>query len=116
MAKMLVLNMGDGDANENYSAREIINNGVASEISEKELIEKAGVTAQDLSLTRAPEQGQIDALDPIYISYFIPWNSFTNYEFAKKHEFHDLTHEWNRTQHVENFDQVDSRDTLFTHG
>ncbi len=66
------------------------------------------MTAEDLILTKAPTDEELNFLDPIYISYFVPWNSVTNYEFAKKRGFHDLTHEWNRTHHVENFDQVDS--------
>lgn len=100
---------GGTDANESYSAREQLNNGVASGIDENELISKAGVSPADLFLTRAPEQDILDSLNPIYISYFVPWNSVSNAEFAKKHGFHDLTHEWKRTHHVEDFDQVDSR-------
>ena len=100
---------GGADAKETYSAREQLSNGVASGIDEKELIDNAGVTVQDLYLTRAPKQEDLDKLDPIYISYFTQWNSFKNYEFAKQHGFHDLTHEWDRTHHVENFDQIDSR-------
>ena len=94
---------------ETYSAREQINNGVASEVDEQELIEKAGVTAQDLFLTRAPAPEVLEKLDPIYISYFVPWNSVEHAVFARQHGFHDLTHEWKRTQCVEDFDQVDSR-------
>jgi hypothetical protein len=45
----------------------------------------------------------------MYLSYFLPWNSVKNYEFAKSRGFRDLTHEWDRTQHAENFDQLDSR-------
>lgn len=100
---------GGENSKETYSAREQLNNGVASGVEEAELIRETGVTAQDLYLTRAPEQEVLDSLDPIYISYFVPWNSFRNYEFAKKHGFHDLTHEWIRTHEVQNFDQVDSR-------
>lgn len=100
---------GGTDAEETYSAKEQINNGVAIDINERELVEKAGVTLKDLLFTKAPSKEELDKLDPIYISYFIPWNSIENYEFAKKHGFHDLTHEWDRTHHVENFDQVDSR-------
>ena len=100
---------GGADAEETYSAREQLNNGVATGIEEQELIENAGVTAQDLFMTRAPKADIMDRLDPIYLSYFINWNSVKNYEFASKHGFHDLTHEWTRTQCVENFDQVDSR-------
>ena len=100
---------GGLDAVETYSAREQLNNGVASGIDEKELIEFAGVSEKDIYLTRAPKKEDIEKLDPIYISYFIQWNSFNNYEFAKKRGFHDLTHEWKRTHTVEDFDQVDSR-------
>ena len=100
---------GGSDAKETYSAKEQLNNGVASGFDEQELIDGAGVTSKDLYLTRAPEQEDLDKLDPIYISYFTQWNSFKNYEFARKHGFHDLTHEWNRTHHAECFDQVDSR-------
>lgn len=94
---------------ETYSAKDQLNNGVASDISEEELINKAGVSIKDLALLRAPSAEEMEILDPMYVSYFIPWNSFKNYEFAKKHGFHDLTHEWKRTHHVECFDQVDSR-------
>lgn len=100
---------GGADSEETYSAKEQINNGVATGIDENELIENVGMTLQDLSFTRAPKQSELDKLDPIYLSYFIPWNSVSNYVFAKKHGFHDLSHEWNRTHHVENFDQIDSR-------
>ena len=100
---------GGVDSEDTYSARAQINNGVASGMDESELIEKTGINVKDLVLTRAPEQEILDKLDPIYISYFLPWNSVDNYNFAKKHGFHDLTHEWRRTNHAEDFDQVDSR-------
>ena len=100
---------GGADYEETYSAREQLNNGVASGVDEEELIKNAGVSVQDLVLTRAPSREVLDSLDPIYISYFVEWNSVKNYEFAKQHGFHDLTHEWNRTQCLDNFDQVDSR-------
>ena len=78
---------GGAGYKETYSAKEQLNNGVASGISEEELIANAGVTAKDLSLTRAPDRSIIDSLDG----------------------FHDLTHEWRRTMCMEDFDQVDSR-------
>lgn len=100
---------GGKDAEETYSAKNQINNGAASGVDEDELIRETGIQKQDLLLTRAPEKEELDKLDPIYISYFLPWNSIANYEFARKHGFHDLTHEWTRTHHIEDFDQVDSR-------
>ena len=100
---------GGVDCGETYSAKEQLHNGVALGVDEKELIQNAGVTEEDLILVKAPGKEELEKLDPIYISYFRQWNSVSNYEFAKRHGFHDLTHEWKRTHHVEDFDQVDSR-------
>lgn len=100
---------GGNTAVDTYSAKEQLKNGVASDVDNQELINKANVSEKDLFLTKAPGKDELDRLDPIYISYYLSWNSVANYEFAKKHGFHDLEHEWKRTHHVENFDQIDSR-------
>lgn len=100
---------GGADYEETYSAKGQLNNGVASDIPLEELMEATGVSRQALEMTIAPSAEEMDQLDPMYVSYFQPWNSFANYEFAKSRGFHDLTHEWNRTHHVENMDQIDSR-------
>lgn len=94
---------------ETYSARNQLNNGVASDIGFEELLKIEGITQEVLELTKAPSEEDLNKLDPMYVSYFIPWNSFSNYHFALKRGFKDLTHEWNRTHHIENFDQIDSR-------
>jgi N-acetyl sugar amidotransferase len=99
---------GGQGAIDTYSAKDQINNGVGTGIPLEELLGD-GVTLKDLNFFEPPVASDLDKLDPIYISYFTPWNSLKNYELAKKHGFHDLTHEWNRTHHVEQFDQVDSR-------
>lgn len=98
---------GGADAVETYSAREQIYNGVGYGIPTEELL-RDGVTMKDLNFFEPPTKEQIATLDPIYLSYFLEWNSFKNYEIAKKFGFHDLTHEWKRTHHVEQMDQVDS--------
>lgn len=98
---------GGTDSKETYSARDIIGNGVASDIPLEELLGD-GITEKDLYLTEAPNTEALSKLDPIYLSYFVEWNSYKNYIFAKSRGFHDLTHEWDRTMSVENFDQVDS--------
>ena len=103
---------GGSDAKETYSAREILKNGVASDIPTEELLGE-GITEKELYLTKAPSTKEIEKLDPIYISYFVPWNGIKNYNIAKKYGFVDLTHEWNRTHHVENFNQIDSYGYLF---
>ena len=74
---------GGGGYEETYSAKGQIYNGVASEVSDDELIHEAGLSVRDLSLLKAPSAMEMDKLDPMYVSYFIPWNSFSNYEFAR---------------------------------
>ena len=99
---------GVGDILETYSSKDQITNGVGSGIPTEELMGD-GVTLKDLNFFEPPAIEQLNLLDPIYLSYFVEWNSFKNYEIAKRYGFHDLTHEWNRTHHVEQFDQIDSR-------
>lgn len=98
---------GGNSGAESYSARAQLENGVASAFSEEELL-SYGVEKNDLTFLNAPTKEELQKLDPIYISYFLPWNSVANYEFAKKRGFVDLTHEWDRTHCVENFDQIES--------
>jgi len=98
---------GGADSEETYSAREILKNGVASDISMVDLLGD-GITEKELVLTVAPSKEELDKLDPIYLSYYLPWNSYSNYIFSKSRGFRDLTHEWNRTMCIENYDQIDS--------
>ena len=56
---------GGSNAIDTYSAKAQLSNGVASDVDEQELIEKAGVIAQDLYLTRVPSKEVINNLDPI---------------------------------------------------
>lgn len=99
---------GGADDEDTYSARKQIFNGVASGISTEEIV-SYGIKEGELFFFDPPSNEDLEKLDPIYLSYFVPWNSYRNYIFAKRRGFHDLTHEWERTHHVENFDQVDSR-------
>lgn len=100
---------GDQKA-EKYSANDQIFNGVASDIPWGELIDDE-ISMKDLVLCVFPDKKELEELklDSIYLSYFVRWNSIKNYLFAKKRGFRDLTHEWIREHHIENFDQVDSR-------
>lgn len=98
---------GGGDSEETYSAREILSNGVASDIALEELVDE-NISIKDLDLTIAPPPLAFKQIDPIYLSYFVPWNSYSNYIFAKSRGFHDLVGEWDRTMCAEQFDQVDS--------
>lgn len=99
---------GGVDAEETYSARSQVENGVAVGYPIEQLV-SFGVEERDLSLIQPPSADVIAKLDPFYLSYFVEWNSVRNYAFAKSRGFHDLTGEWDRTHHAENFDQIDSR-------
>lgn len=99
---------GGAGSVETYSAKDQILNGVACGIDTEEIIRETGVSRKDLNFFTPPTEAQLDKLNPIYISYFTPWNSFKNYELAKRYGFHDLTHEWHRTHHIEDIDQIDS--------
>jgi N-acetyl sugar amidotransferase len=98
---------GGANAIETYSARDQINNGVGNGIDLQEFID-IGIDPKSLNFFDPPNQKNLDFLEPIYLSYFIMWSSFSNYEISKRNGFHDLTHEWTRTHHLEQFDQIDS--------
>ncbi|MDO4720813.1 MAG: N-acetyl sugar amidotransferase [Peptostreptococcaceae bacterium] len=103
---------GGTDREETYSARDQLNNGVASDIPWEELLDEQ-IGMKDLFFCQAPSKEQIESdLDPIYISYYLRWSSYSNYIFAKRNGFHDLSGEWDRLHHAENFDQVDSKGYL----
>ena len=100
---------GGKGAAETASAMLQLLNGVASGIDKHELIELCDVPESELNFFDPPTPKEIAGLESVYLSYFVEWNSFNNYRVAKSLGFHDLTHEWTRTHHVEQFDQVDSR-------
>ena len=98
---------GGVDDEESYSAKKQVFNGVAPGIDLEEFV-SLGIPREELMYLEAPNQEVIDSLDPIYMSYFVEWNAIKNYEVAKTWGFKSLEHEWNRTNHIENFNQIDS--------
>ena len=74
---------GNADV-ETYSAKDQIENGVAVGFPKEELL-GYGVSENDLILTEAPSAEELARLDPFYMSYFVPWNSYKNYQIAKEH-------------------------------
>lgn len=83
-----------GKQGESYSAKEQVNNAVAS-----------GIDVGNIPFTNPPEA----ELEPIYLSYFVPWNGYYNYILAKDRGFWDLSREWKRTHMIDDYQQVDSR-------
>lgn len=79
---------------ETYFAREQIMNGVASGTENSELLNLEGINPKDLNFIDPPENDQIELLDPIYLSYFVEWNSYNNNLTASRFGFHDTRNEW----------------------
>lgn len=94
---------------ETYSAKDQINNDVAKKI-DWGLWYKNKITDKELNMLKYPSRKEIEKanLEPIYLSYFIPWDGYHNYQIAKKYGFRDLTHEWKRKGYIEDYDQIDS--------
>lgn len=94
---------------ETFSAKDQINNSVAKSI-DWEFWFKRGFSKREINMLSYPAQEEIQAagLEPIYLSYFIPWDGHRNYQIARRHGFRDLTHEWKREGYIEDYDQIDS--------
>lgn len=94
---------------ESYSARDQINNDVARKV-DFSLWYENGISQKELNMLMYPsvEEIQNASLEPIYLSYFIPWDGKRNYQIARKYGFRDLTNEWRREGYIEGYDQIDS--------
>jgi hypothetical protein len=51
---------------------------------------------------------KIKELTPIFMSHYVPWSGWDNYQIAKRYGFRDLSGEWDRQGNIEAFDQIDS--------
>ncbi len=98
---------GGPDAKETYSAKDQIKNDVVKEIDWNWWFER-GVTKKKIEYIKYPLKEILDTLEPIYLSYFYPWDGMKNYQIAKRFGFHDSNGEWNREGFIENYDQIDS--------
>ena len=76
----------------------------------EEWFEDDQITEKDLESASVPsvEDCKKYGLDPIYLSYFVPWNSVHNYEVAKRWGLRHLGHEYQREGSIDNYDQIDS--------
>lgn len=94
---------------ESYSAKDQINNDVAKKI-DFNLWKKHNITDKELNMLLYPTDKEIKnaRLEPIYLSYFIPWDGYHNYQTARKFGFKSLEHEWKREGYIEDYDQIDS--------
>ncbi len=93
---------------ETPSAKNQIFNGVTDEASFENLAGD-GVSEEDLHWATFPhEELKKFQLEPIYLSYFVRWNSYSNFITAKRYGFKEVKHEWHREDAFEYMNQIDS--------
>lgn len=94
---------------ETYSAKDQFKNDVVKPIDWNEWIED-GITKKDLWSIEQPTIEEVEKaeIEPIYLSYFIKWDTYHNYEVAKRQGFKHMDHEWLREGTIENYNQIDS--------
>lgn len=96
-----------------YSALEQINNDVVKPVAwDVWLKEDPTLSMKNFNPCIYPTTDEIKKakLNPIYLSYFIPWSGYQNMEFARTRGFKTLddTAEWRREGYIEQYDQIDT--------
>ena len=74
------------------------------------MLKDGEISEKELEATKQPtvEECKTAGVEPIYLSYFIPWDSHQNYEVAKRWGFRHLAHEHKREGTIEDYNQIDS--------
>lgn len=100
---------GGSQTEETYSAKDQINNDVVINVDWDYWLDK-DITMKDFNPQINPTREKIEeaGLEPIYLSYFVPWDGYRNYEFAKKYGFRSLEGVWKREGYIEDYIQIDT--------
>ena len=100
---------GGPQRQETYSAKEQINNDCVKQVDWDFWLDE-DITMKDFNACVYPTKEEIEkaALEPIYLSYFVPWDGYHNYEIAKKYGFKSLGDTWKREGYIEDYDQIDA--------
>jgi N-acetyl sugar amidotransferase len=71
---------------------------------------ECGIPMKELNTIIPPSQEDLERVkpEPIFMSYFVPWDDERNYAIAKRYGFKDLHHEWRREGWIEDYGQIDS--------
>lgn len=96
---------------ESYSAIDQIKNDVVKPIPWEKWMDN-DLSLKDFAACSYPSGKEIKKanLEPIFLSYFLPWSGYENMEFAKSRGFKTLddTGEWKRDGFLEQYDQIDT--------
>ena len=100
---------GGAQKEETYSAKGIFSNDVVKPI-DWSLWLQDGITMKDLDCIKQPTLEEMEkvGLEPIYLSYFVEWDTYHNFEVASRQGFKHMEHEWIREGTIENYNQIDS--------
>jgi len=108
---------GGKHAEESPSAIKQITNDVSKPVSWKVWIDEY-VTMKDVNPAIFPTVDEIQKakLNPIFLSYYIPWNGYKFMQWARTRGFRTLddTGEWKRDGFLEQYDQIDTVGYLTT--
>ncbi len=68
------------------------------------------ITEKELESAKQPtlEECEKHGLEPVYLSYYVPWDTHHNYDVAKRWGFRHLGHEYVREGTIEQYNQIDS--------
>jgi N-acetyl sugar amidotransferase len=96
---------------ETPSAINQINNDAARPIPIKDWVDD-NISTKDFAPCTYPNEEEIKRvkLNPIYLSYYVPWSGYENMVFARTRGFKTLddTGEWKREGYIEQYDQIDT--------
>lgn len=100
---------GGAQTEELYSALEQIHNDVVRPVPWEVWLDDE-IQMKDLNPLIHPTIEEIEAaeLEPIYLSYFEPWEDYYHLEIAKQHGFKTLEDEWVREGLSESYEQIDT--------
>jgi len=100
---------------DSYSAKKYIAAGhsASGEKLGKEIADywsEHGIPMKEMNAIIPPSYDELERVkpEPIFMSYFVPWDDERNYMIAKRYGFRDLHHEWKREGCIEDYGQIDS--------
>lgn len=97
---------------ETPSALNQINNDVVKDVGGLKYWVDDNIFIRDLQACVYPTKKAIKEakLNPVYLSYYVPWSGFNNMVLARQLGFKTLddTGEWKREGYIEQYDQIDS--------
>lgn len=96
---------GGPGAEDTPSALGQLQNAVANAYTPDDFFD-AGVEWNRTYIVHPP--AELDKVEPVYLSYFVPWSGTRNMLVAKAYGFKELAHWEERAGYIEQYDQIDA--------